>query len=262
MNRRLLAIPGISFLIIGIVLFLNSFQTLTGLVIFENLTVKSSSFIGAIFILAGALILTSARAETSELEELIGVFNSKKNKNREESFILTDPELFFGKDGQLNLRKFKEEVAHLRKDSAGGELVQIIYNAYSPRLKEIAESKNEERAEIAEEFLRVLDPRYHRPIHHEEDYSLTREEREEVKNAFRSWDGKLTKQQRRILRGYNLVYSPMDPHSKISYEGTGYNISVSNSPSHSAGDYITSNIADLIEKGRKHEAEKKKPKKN
>ena len=263
MKRRFLKLPGILFLIIGIFLLLNSLQNITGFVTFESPNIKSSSLLGIILVAIGILMLSHSR--TSQLEQLVGVFNSRKNNNPEDSFMMTDPELFFGKEGQLNLKKFKEEIAQIKKGSDGEELIKIIDEAYRHRLKAVAESDNEERAGMAEAFLQVLEPNYHRPIHkHEqelEDYSLTREEREEIKNAFRQWDGKLTKQQRRILRGYNLVYSPMDPHSKISYEGTGYNISISNSPSHSAGDYITSNIADLIEKGRKHEAEQRKHKK-
>ena len=99
MDRKLLTLPGILFLVIGIFLLLNSIQTLTGFVTFESLNIKSSSLLGIILVIGGILMFSHARTSTSELEELIGVFNSKKSRNREESFTLTDPELFFGKVG-------------------------------------------------------------------------------------------------------------------------------------------------------------------
>ena len=139
--------------------------------------------------------------------------------------------------------------------------MQIIYDAYSHKLKAVAESGNEERAEIAEEFLQVLEPNYHRPIHIHiiEDYSLTKDEREEIKSAFREYNGRFNAQQKDALRKYKLYTSPgKGGHAKITYEGTNYNIFIS---SHRPSDYRTGihaahNIIDLIEKGRKHEAER------
>ncbi len=67
--KRAYIITGISFLLIGIIIILNSFHSITGFVIFEKADVNYGYFAGLWLIIAGILILTEGR-ETSGLESI------------------------------------------------------------------------------------------------------------------------------------------------------------------------------------------------
>ena len=96
--KRAYIITSIAFFLIGIIILLNSFQSLTGFVIFENADVKYGYFAGLWFIIVGILILTEAR-ETSGLEQI------------SETGIRIEPTKTFVKDiKKENIRKINEAI--------------------------------------------------------------------------------------------------------------------------------------------------------
>lgn len=254
-KNKYLKFFGITLIIIGLI-FIISLINITGLVILEKIDKGRVSLFSIVFIVLGIIILASTRE--SELEK-ITVFKSRKARTKEESYMLKDPDLFFGSSGELTLEKFKREINQLRSSSGGEELVGIIREAYESRLIEIAESENSERAEIAQEFLKVLDENYSHVDKKNESHRLEKKEREEIKHAFRTYDGRITTEQRTVLKKYNLVfYNSGTSEAKILYPGIGYSVTVSRTPSdYRAGLNIVRDIIDLIEKGRRYKADKK-----
>lgn len=67
--KRAYIIAGTTFLGIGIIIILNSFQSITGFVIFEDADANYGYFVGLWLIIVGILILTEGR-ETSDLENM------------------------------------------------------------------------------------------------------------------------------------------------------------------------------------------------
>ncbi len=261
-KRALQLIAGL-YIIAGIVGIINSLSSITGLVIYENISPKLGSLLGIIFLALGILVLIAVREKESILETRLAVYNSRKGRTKDENYMMTDPELYFENSGAISLGRFKREINALREGQSGEELVKLVKDEYEPFLEKIAESEDRERSMIAIEFLKVIDPKYQTIIteHHprEEDYSLTREQREEIKNAFRSYDGRVTTEQKAILRKYNLIFDNTGGgEAKIRYPGIGYTVTVSKTPSDlRAGLNLVVNIKELIEKGRKHDLEKK-----
>ena len=255
-KKRILHVISIFFIILGFIILLNSFQTITGFSIYESADFKLSISLSVIFLALGLLIAAVAREKESHLEKSIemSVYNAKSGRTEDENFMMTDPELYFEQSGAISLGRFKRELDLLNQGETGKDLVNMIRSEYEPPLKEMAESEDSEKSRIATAFLKVLDPVYNQQEREtqEEDYSISQEEKEQIKNAFNQWNGKLTKQQREILKQHNLIYLSSNPSSKIFYAGTGHMITLSNTPSRPAGSYITKDIAELIKKGRKH----------
>lgn len=60
-GKRGLRILGILYLILGIIILLNSFSGVTGFVVFEDADVSGSGFLGVVFVVIGILILMAAK---------------------------------------------------------------------------------------------------------------------------------------------------------------------------------------------------------
>lgn len=256
-KKRGLRILGILILAFGISILLNSFQGITGFVIYEDIDIEIGSILGAIIVFAGILILQSSRVE-SELESNVKVYNLKRGA-KESSYILLDPELYFGKEGRVSLGKFRQEIEQLRKEG-GEELVKMVDNRYGTGLHKLAKSGDDDEARVADSFLEVLEPGYGRIEEDENNggYRLGKDEREEIKHTFRSYDGKLTSEQRGILRKYDINIEMGGKHIKLTYVPTGDTKPLPVSPSSKrTGINDSLEIIRLIEKGRSKE--KKKP---
>ncbi len=267
-RKRTLNIIGIFYIILGFVILLTSFKTITGFAIIENLQTKISSILGLIVVSIGLSVSIVSRNKESELEKRakISVFNAGKGKESEENYMMTDPELYFEGSGAVSLGRFKREINQLKKGDVGEELVKIIRGEYEPPLRALAESNDREKASIAGAFLRVLDPSYNLSLKEEkseQDYRLTSDEREDIKAAFRGFDGLLDQHQRNTLKRYNLVYAEGKKHKHIIYTGTGYKTSIQRhlgKVDPRTGLNTAMNIIELIETGRKHDLEKKSKK--
>ena len=94
--------------------------------------------------------------------------------------------------------------------------------------------------------------------------SLSHDEKERIKNAFRSFDGRITTEQNRILKDYNLIYDNSGKgEAKIKYPGLGYVVAISKTPSdRRTGLNMVKEIVGIIVKSREYEANRKKPKKD
>ena len=259
-KRRLLIIIGIAYFVLGACVMLSSFQGITGFLTYTGISGQIRGILGIVFLLIGIFVLITSRKEVEEgeLERSIDVYKLGNNQN-DASYVLLDPEMFFGKEGRVNLGRFRREIEHLRREG-GEELVKIVYNRYGKALQRIAESNNERKSEVAEAFLRVLDHHYHRPRHREEQENLhlSKDEREEIKNAFRQYDGRLTQQQRDVMGKYNLEYEVGGKENKIRYKDSGYSIPISKTPSDfRTGLNTVKYIIELIEQGRRHGLEQR-----
>lgn len=268
-KHKLLHILGIFYLIIGFIILLNSFQTITGFAIIQDIQPKISPILGIILISIGLLISTATKEKEGELEKKVklSVYSGKTGQTNDENYRMTDPSLYFEQSGAVSLGRFKRDIQHLRESQDGEELIKIVRDEYEPKLKEIAGSTDKEKANIAVEFLKILDPNYlpqERESSHKEDYSLTSEEREEIKGAFRQYSGRINKQQREILRKYDLEYDPTGKgdDAKIRHHGADFFITISRHPpsDYRAGIYAAHDIIGLIERLKKHDAEKKSKK--
>jgi len=67
---KLSSIIGIIYLLLGIIILLNSFSGITGFVIFEDVNVKWSSVLGVVFVLIGILIIMISQTLEVKVEEL------------------------------------------------------------------------------------------------------------------------------------------------------------------------------------------------
>ncbi len=267
MIRKIFRVLGIFYILLGSIILLNAFHSIIGFTIIENIDTKISSFLGIIFIALGLLTTKATREKESVLEKKvsISVYNARRG-NENDSLMMTDPELYFENSGAISLGRFTREITALKEGQGGKELVQMVKDEYEPALKKIAESEDAEKASIAERFLKVLDSNYHlqrKRDNREENYELSREEREEIKNAFRSYDGRISTEQKEVMKKYNLMFdnSGSRGEAKIRYPGIGYTVTVSRTPSdRRAGLNMVRDILDLIEKGKKHDAEKRSKK--
>src|SRR3989344_4721798 len=264
-KKRILHVISIFFIILGFIILLNSFQTITGFSVYESADFKLSISLSVIFLALGLLIAAVAREKESHLEKSIemSVYNAKSGRTEDENYMMTDPELYFEQSGAISLGRFKRELNLLNQGETGKDLVNMIRSEYEPPLKEMAESEDSEKSRIATAFLKVLDPVYNQQEREKpKDYSLKKEEREEVKDAFRSFDGTLDRNQRSILRKYNLIYEEGTKHRHIIYAGTGYKTPIQRHPGVDSRTGLNKaiQIIELIETGRKHDAEKKSKK--
>ncbi len=251
-KKRLTIFIGIAYLLLGFIVILQSFRGLTGFVIFEDVPQQIGWLAGVASIVVGIIVIAVSRGA-------VIVYDAKRARNKEHDYMLRDKHLLFGGE-DLSLKEFKKEIHKLRESNDGEEMVNIVKTEYRPDLEQIVKDGGK-NGEIAEEFLKVLVPSYKRREEEQEDnFRVSKEEKEEIKHAFRQFDGKLSTEQKNVLRKYNLTYddSGRGPSAKIYYSGTEYWMTVGRTPSKPSGDYITHYLIGIIEQGRKHEKEKSK----
>lgn len=260
--KRVYLITIASFFALGAIILLNSFQSLTSFVIFENADKNYGSFVGLWLIITSLVLFTVATTERkhhSELEIRVYDGSNGKDKNQDRAFILEDTRLEFGGD-PIKLGEFKKEIARYHQEKGGEELVGIIRDTYGPGLREIAQSSDTQKAKIAREFLAVLGETYKEP---ERNYRLTKDEREEIKYIFRGWTGgRLNSDQIELIRNYGFSYH-QDGKGKhqfyIKNELTGIKEPIQGSPSDwRSGKNFVSELIKIVEESREIEAKKKK----
>lgn len=190
-KTQLKNLVGFSLMIIGIVLIVSSATITTGNIVLQKIINKQVSTIGIILFLGGVIVLftSNSRKDLEGKTEELDVYTTRKeNPDPERDYFVTDPG-YFGGSG-LSLGRFKEEIARLRETDQG--LVTIVREAYVPPLLRIADG-DDYRARIAKMFLGSLGVSY---VDDEQELSgeendgekLSREEREEIKSAFKNLD--------------------------------------------------------------------------
>ena len=193
---------GLFFIVLGILTTILASTQITGFVTASDVSGKIP-FLLSLLLIAGGLILTTAHVRIREkgLTEKIGVYDSShgKSSNHNSTYHLVDPYLNFGRS-PITLAEFREGVREIRGDS---ELFSIVKEEYEPRLQQIVEDGGE-KAAVARQFLSILE------IEREESNDLSRDAQREIKDAFRDFDGSLTKRQREVLDKYEISYE----HSK------------------------------------------------
>ena len=172
---------GYALIIIG--LFLISFpSSITGAVI-DTEIIKSVKIILGLGFVVGGIVLVVSR-----LEE-ITVYSKYMGNEKYEPHLL-DSTLTFGKY-DLTLDEFREGVNKIKDDR---ELMQVLRETYVSQLESITGSKRG----IALQFLGILEKV------REPEYKLTSDEKRDIINAFKQWNGRLTLQQREVLNRFGI----------------------------------------------------------
>jgi hypothetical protein len=228
---------------IGISMISDSFG-MTGFAISENGNYASGSIfgiIGMMIFIGGVLMLTTGNGK---LEDEVQVYDSSNGKNKDVGRYYT----MVDKHGKrTTLDEFKRMIEEFRREKGGDELVKIAREEYAALLLQRAKEGNEEKAKVARSFLEVLGIKPE-----EEQYKLAKEERREIINAFHEWGGSPDAKQREILKKYGMYFEKGEVHSKLRYQGTGYFVTASNSPSDVNGaKNMVHEIIKVIEKSRK-----------
>ena len=189
---------GIGLIFIGLFIILtNSF--ITGAVIGFQPQNYLGLF-GIIIFISGILFITVSR--TGSLEEKvkeIKVYESGKEDN-DKKYFMTDPFAFFSQK-DINLEEFRELYDVIKRDP---ELLKEAKEIYGQSLLSIVEEKGD-NSKIAKKFLEII---YEGEIPKKESTtSLTREQKEEVKNAFNAgWRIDFNGVQRDIIKRYGFDY--------------------------------------------------------
>ncbi len=238
----------IGILIIGIsvYLFASNYQ-ITGAVVGAGFSLHVNFFAIILFLIGIVLILTDRESSSAVLEERIEVYDDnmeKSEKNRKERhYFMTDPKGAFGNNGVVSLSDFKREISGADKD-----YLHVVRGEYEEGLIQLARSQGH-KAEVAKEFLRVLDPEY---SDNSEDFGLSREEKRELHLAFRGWDGSLSKIDKNIRRKYGIEGELGGKHVRLYQNGYENNpISTSSTPSVPMGDRLATLIIRMIEGNKK-----------
>lgn len=255
MNLRKLSFV---FLIFGILTFLLSFKSITGAVVSESSFFSNGilSVIGLLFFIGGLILLLNQATLERRVSVYEGDFDKEKKKKKH---FMTDPRLSFGTKGVVSLEEFKHEIENYKSQGENGEvLIEIIRDEYEPDLREIASSKDSEKASIARAFLRVLNPLEKSLDDSQEEYhGLSREERREIHLAFRGWDGDLHKIDKQVRQKYGIEGEHGGKHITLYQSGYEDNtVSASSSPSVPMGDRLATLLIRMIEKNRKEHYKK------
>ncbi len=220
--KKGLFILGLIFLFIGFVFTLIYIFNITGYAVSEQLDFKNVPYYILFFFLAGIITMSLGKRESeSALESDVRAYDSSNGKSKEHDkfYIMED------QHGRVSLGQLKNEVSRIDGDP---ELMQIIREDHSPGLIKIVKSHSN-GYEVARAFLDVLG------IHVEEKnekYELSKNEKNEIKAAFKEWSGTPDSRQKKILDRYNLVYEKGSPHGHIKRkDGKGGNVIVSSTPS-------------------------------
>ncbi|MEK6831010.1 MAG: hypothetical protein AABX77_03185 [Nanoarchaeota archaeon] len=209
---------------------------------------------GVVLFMIGVFLTTvgnvvSDLEEEAELGAKIAVYEDRKvsNQNEYRRYFMRDPFGFFSfQDICLgDFRKVYNEV--IRRDQ---NLLERAREVYGKRLLSISQTRKP-NAKTAEEFLKIL---YDGKLPKEEMPLITREEREEIKNAFSvGWNTDFNGAQRGILRKYDLWYGNLAGGHLAIYPTNNENLRVITSSTPSdvrTGRNTASQIIRLLKKFR------------
>lgn len=237
--------------IIGILLILASgilgwTNVFTGAVIGAS-QISYLGFIALVLLITGFLLILNSK---KKLEVFV-----RDGKYEGERLVMTDPELYFSKDGFVNLKDFRQQVDSLKQDP---ELIKIVQNDYEKELYALRDSDDESTSRAAENFLKVLlgsqyQPRQARVSSPE---FVSKEEEQEIRNEFdKGWKNKPNPAQSRVLRKYGMDYESGrgGGHGRIySVQYPGIFANTSSSPRDSnAGRSIGREVIRMIKEARK-----------
>ena len=174
---------GLLLAILGIFLVLITVPKFTGLAILgDSSMLVSVQIIGFIFFIGGILLLMVSREE--DLETQVEVYDDGVGKglnNRErEHYFLVDSERGFSADGRVSLGEFEKQIRSYRREKSGQKYIEVIRGTYAGGLHKIV-AQGGERAKVARAFLDVLEGSQEK---REEDYSISPDEKRDIKNAF------------------------------------------------------------------------------
>lgn len=190
---------GIGFIFIGLFIILtNSF--ITGAVIGFQPQNYLGLF-GIIIFISGILLITISKIGSLEEEvKEVNVYDSGKGDDNKRYFM-SDPYAFFSYE-DINLGEFRELYGIIKKDP---ELLEKAIEIYGKSLLSIVEEKKD-NSDIAKKFLKII---YEGKIPKTESkvVLLSKEEKEEIKNAFNAgWNTDFNGVQRNIIRRYEFDY--------------------------------------------------------
>lgn len=246
--RKVIRGFGLALVIWGLVLIFIGQVSITGFVIVGDLNFEWRFVLGLVLVVGGFLIFMSSREKVSVLEGVVDVYDATNGKNpsAERDYHLLDPYLSFGR-ADITLRDFKQGIVAIREDE---ELFSIVKGEYGPPLIKLREAGGE-KGRIATQFLNVLG-------YTEEDSINSRdlvspEERKEIKDTFKEWDGSLSRRQREMLDKYNIGYekSRAGSHWHLTY-GEKMVTASSSSSDWKAGRNVASDLLRMIEHRRKN----------
>ena len=239
-------IVGFVLIIIGVFLILASTPRVTGFAVFDDTFFRSGfQLVGLVFLIGGALLLTFGKKSLESQVEVYDDGIGRSLPHREEQhYFMNDSEGAISSSGRVSLGEFKKQIDHYRKEEQGDELIEIIRGAYSPSLHNLVK-RGGEKATVARAFLDVLEG----PNESDENSTtISFAEKREIKNAFRGWDGKPTREQLEVIGKYGITYEHGSNHGKL-WIGP-YSRPVSLTPSHEASSGITRDIVNLIHESR------------
>lgn len=182
---------------------------------------------GIIIFISGILLLIISRVGSLEEEvKEVRIYDSGKGDD-DKRYFMKDPYAFFSyKD--IPLGEFRELYETIKRDP---ELLKKAKDIYGRRLLSIIEEKGEDN-KIAKRFLEII---YEGQIPKTESTTpLTKEQKEEIKNAFNvNWRRDFNGVQRDIIRRYGLDYGKTKGgHLEVySLKNEGRKIFTSSTPS-------------------------------
>ncbi|MEK6872908.1 MAG: hypothetical protein AABW90_02765 [Nanoarchaeota archaeon] len=245
---------GIGLIFVGLFVVVTN-AVITGAVIGFN----PENYLGLLgiflFIIGIFLTVVGTASSAGGLEEhverlgsRIAVYETRRGhkKEKDNTYYMTDPNIFLTDKGNISLRDFKDVYDIVKRDP---ELLERARNVYGKSLLSIAQSRDKNKAEIAREFLKIL---YEGKIPKEEKPTITKEEREEIKNAFNvGWKTDFNGVQRAILRKYGLWYENTAGGHLTVYPLANQNLKViisSNPSDYRTGRNAASYVINLIRK--------------
>jgi hypothetical protein len=224
---------GLVLVLVGLFLTLNAFSGITGLVVSESFGELGGIVPGIVVLVVGFFLFMSG------LETTVAVYEEGK-KEGADRYYLSDPEGLFGNVGTVGYGEFVKQCKEIRTDA---ELWDMTREVYLGPLIKIAGSGGK-YSNVAERCLEALELEYHEEA--ESDSILTKEERADIKIAFKGWSGKLNARQNKVLKHYKLEFQEGKPHSKIISRKYSISMPASNSPSDGA--HGGKNMANWLEK--------------
>lgn len=222
---------GFFLIFLGTLIFLSSFSGITGNVV--GYTSIDFNLIGFFIVLSGLIIVVISK---KSLDDVVIVYRlgDRQNGDDDSNSFMTDPHLHLSRNGRVSLSEFRREIESLREIPGGEELIDLVRDTYVPQLKKIANQGNEEKAEVAKMFLHALDIPYQESS--ESKGKLPKREVEELKSAFKSYNGTMTRRQLEVIRKHGLTFYPSESgqHPRIGYEN-GEQVVIAGTP----GDWRT-----------------------
>ncbi len=249
MNKRVMIVGALS-LFVGFLIELSLLVNITGNSVLIDGNGKTSSLLGLFLMIGGVLLLTSVLEKRLEVSAHV----HGKKENPEKDYHINDPELFFGSKGGITLGDFTREIQRLEKDP---ELLEIVRQSYGRELLEIR-SSDENRAGVADAFLKVLYGQTYKPLKRENlSVGVGEDEKDEIDRAFRpGWNGRPTSTQKKVLKNYGFIYEVKSKHGCIyAQSNPNVKVSVSSTPSDPhAGRNIGRDIVKMLEDLREEES--------